>query len=265
MHTPDSDISLSLITFAYNEEEGLERQLRQWNGELSRFVADWEIVLVDDASTDRTGGIADRLSAEDPRIRVIHREKNGGVGRAIGLARRHVSKDWVFWNDIDGHFDLKDLEKVLPYLRDPDVDILVCFKHDNMGGKSSSFHWFKSRANYYLLRLLFLSGICDFQFVQFYPRLYFCQGIELEAYSSFVPPECVLKAQAISLNIRQIQLRYFSHAHHVSKTTLRTIVLSVVNIFSFWLRWRFGGGRKRTLETFQQNCRGGRPWRKSCS
>lgn len=265
MHTPDPNISLSLITFAYNEEDGLERQIAQWTQELDRFVADWEIVLVNDASTDRTRQVADALSAKDPRIRVVHKEQNGGVGRAIGTARAHVSKNWVFWNDIDGHFDLKDLEKVLPYLRDPDVDLLVCFKHDNMGGKSSSFHWFKSRANYYLLRLLFVSGIRDFQFVQFYPRQYFCQGIELEAYSSFVPPECVLKAQALELNIRQIQLRYVSHPARASKTTLQAIIISVFNIFTFWWRWRFGGGRKRTLAHYQNVFGGGKPWRKSSS
>jgi len=123
--------------------------------------------------------------------------------------------------------------------------------------------WFKSRANYYLLRLLFLSGIRDFQFVQFYPREYFCRGIELEAYSSFVPPECVLKAQTLGLNIRQIQLRYVSHPARASKTTLRTIIMSVFNIFTFWWRWRFGGGRKRTLAHFQKEFGGGRPWRKS--
>lgn len=263
MSRPNQDISLSLITFAYNEEGGLEQQLREWTQALSRFVADWEIVLVNDASTDKTGAIADRMSAEEPRIRVLHLKENGGVGRAIGVARKHVTKNWVFWNDIDGHFDLNDLEKVLPFLSDQDVDILLCFKHDNFGGKNSSFQWFKSRANYYLLRLLFLSGIRDFQFVQFYPREYFCQCIDIESYSSFVPPECVLKAQILGLNIRQIQLRYVSHPHRVTKTTMRTIFFSVINIFSFWWSWRFGGGRKRALQYFKNHCGGGKPWRKS--
>lgn len=246
MTTPaPSDPSFSLITFAFNEEDVLEKQIRTWVEIFRKYVSDFEIVLVNDCSTDRTGGIADALALEIPQLTVIHHTRNKGVGEAIRTARAHVTKDIVFWNDIEGHFDLDDLPKILPFIQDRSIDIVSCFKHDTLRSKEL-LSMLKSRVNYYLLRIIFFSNIRDFQFVQFYPRRYFQECIHLEGTASFIPPECLIKAESFGLTIRQVQLLYVSHPDRASKSmNFKTLVKSVFSIFKFWGQWYFRGGRQR--------------------
>ena len=85
-----SDPSFSLITFAFNEEDVLEKQIRIWVETFRKYVSDFEIVLVNDCSTDRTGSIADALAQEIPQLTVIHHARNKGVGEAIRTARAYV-------------------------------------------------------------------------------------------------------------------------------------------------------------------------------
>lgn len=253
--------SFSLITFAYNEEAIIESQIRRWVVQLKKFADDFEIILVNDGSTDKTGAMADRLAEEFPELRVFHHEKNMGGGHAARTARRYVTKDYVFWNDMDGHFDLDDLEKVIPLLEENDV--VVAYKQKILRTKSW-FNLLKSRVNYYLIKALFLSPIKDFQFVQFFPRRFFLDGIVLESYSSFIPAECVIKARAVGLRIAQLELHYHSHIAKVrpsKSNTFKNIALSITNIFSFWFRWYFLGGRKRALSYWYNKFVDGRPWR----
>lgn len=244
------ELSFSLITFAFNEEKLLAQQIRSWHKIFQSFQLDYEIILVNDGSTDRTKEIADELAKESKALRVIHHAENRGIGDAIQTARPFVTKKFVFWNDIDSHFDLRDLEKVMPLLREPLVDIVVAVKHDSFVKRVLSLSWIKSRANYYLIKLLFLSSIRDFQFVQFFPAKFFCTEIDLQSRSSFIPAECLIKAQRLGRRIYQIQLTYHVHNYSVraSKTnTLHTILESMRDIFSFWIYWNLGGGRGQAL------------------
>ncbi len=257
-----------MITFAYNEENWLEDRIHLWMSQFGKFVDDFEIVLVNDGSEDRTGEIADRLAREYPQLKVIHHEKNMGTGYAARTGRNNVSKYIVFWNDVDSHFNLDDLGKVIPLLQDPEIDIVVAFKHDLIKTKSM-FSWMKSRINYYLIKMLFFSlffdysPILDYQFVQFLPRRFFVDGIDLKSYSSFIPAECLIKARRIGLEIRQIQLKYHSKpAGYGTALNAKTIMTSIKNIFEFWLRWTIGGEKNRTIEHWHSAFGGEFPWRK---
>ncbi|MEW5692175.1 MAG: glycosyltransferase family 2 protein [Candidatus Hydrogenedentota bacterium] len=253
--------SFSLITFAYNEAELVEKQIMVWVEQFKKFTDDFEIILIDDGSTDATSEIVDRLEKEIPQLKVIHHPYNMGVGYAVRTARKYVTKDYVFWNDIDGHFSLADLEKVIPFLKD--YDVIVAFKHDTTKTKAY-FPWLKSRINYWLIKILFLSPIQDFQFVQFYPREFFCEGIELESYSSFIPAECMLKAQAIGLDVIQFQIHYYSHYSKIRPgkcSDFKTIKTSIRNIFSFWFKWYFLGNKKRAKEFYYKKYGASKPWR----
>lgn len=258
-----SDISISLITFAYNEEILIEGQIRKWMGKLGDRFDDFEVILVNDGSTDKTGAIADTLQKEFPALKVIHHPENRGVGHAARTGRVHVTKDYVFWNDIDEHFSLDDLDRIIPLLGRH--DIVVGYKDDHLVKGAFTFNWIKSRVNYYLIKTLFMSPINDFQFVQFYPAKFFRDCIELESYSSFIPAECLIKAKSIGLSIAQVPLFYhtrYNDARPTKCSNISTIMTSVKNIFSFWLGWYFGGARSRAHGYWKDKTNGGCPWRK---
>jgi glycosyltransferase involved in cell wall biosynthesis len=75
--------SLSFFFPAYTEEGNVEAVVRDGLSTLQRFADDIEVIVVDDGSRDRTPEIADRLAAEDSRVRVVHHPKNRGYGGAV--------------------------------------------------------------------------------------------------------------------------------------------------------------------------------------
>jgi len=201
------------------------------------------------------------MAQTNSRIKVVTHERKRGTGYAVRSAREHVTKDYVFWNDIDGHFNLDDLSVVIPLLAD--YDMVVAFKHNVLSTKLTSIHFLKSRVNYYLIKLLFNSKIKDFQFVQFIPREFFCRGMILESYSSFVPPECIIKAQALGLSIAQIKLvyQYRFRDRKTKSNTFKTIIMSITNILTFWFRWYFLNGRRDAINYFNNHLSGKHTWR----
>ena len=105
----------------YNEEENIERVTTEAVEVLERLGLDYEIILVNDGSRDRTGELADRLALANPSIRVIHHNPNRGYGAALQSGFRHAAKQWVFYTDGDGQFDISQIELLLPLAQHYDI------------------------------------------------------------------------------------------------------------------------------------------------
>jgi dolichol-phosphate mannosyltransferase len=86
----------------YNEANVIEEVVEELKREVCDHLYRTEIVLVNDASTDATAAILDRLAAADPRVRVIHAERNGGHGPALRRAFDESRGTWIFQIDSDG-------------------------------------------------------------------------------------------------------------------------------------------------------------------
>lgn len=117
----ESDQSVSLASWrgigvvlpAYNEEAVIAQTVGACVETLAIIAPDYEIIIVDDGSRDRTGAIADELAAANPRVRVIHNQPNRGYGGALIAGFDAVTKDLTFFMDSDGQFDIRDLSKLL--------------------------------------------------------------------------------------------------------------------------------------------------------
>ena len=105
-------MTLSIIIPVYDTEAYLPTCL---NSILSQNVTDYEVLLVDDGSTDRSGVICDEYAAKDNRIRVFHKE-NGGVSSARNLALDNATGEWVTFVDSDDW--IEDDYISLPYSQD---------------------------------------------------------------------------------------------------------------------------------------------------
>ncbi len=90
---------------------------------LPRFAEDFEITVIDDGSTDRTGAIADALAARDPRVRVIHHDARRGYGGAVRSGLSSARKAFIFFTDGDRQFDLAELARLVDALGGADAVI----------------------------------------------------------------------------------------------------------------------------------------------
>jgi glycosyltransferase involved in cell wall biosynthesis len=113
--------SLSAFVPAFDEEESLGAVLDALVAVLPEVADRWELVVVDDGSTDGTAAVADAVSRRHRHVRVVRHPENRGYGAALrtGLASsRHA---WVFWTDGDGQIAADELRRLVDALGDADA------------------------------------------------------------------------------------------------------------------------------------------------
>jgi len=110
--------SLSVILPAYNEEALIANTISIVMSTLSAWMRDFEVIVINDGSKDRTGEIVARLAAYDRRIRLINHPVNKGYGAALVTGFESVTKELTFFMDSDGQFDISDLVRFFPLIEE---------------------------------------------------------------------------------------------------------------------------------------------------
>ena len=113
--------SLSVFFPCINEEGNIENTVSKAEEVLKKLKLKYEIIIVDDGSTDATGEIAERLAQENPNIRVIHHPKNLGYGEALKSGFYNARYDTIVYTDGDGQFDFSEVTKFLEKIEDYDL------------------------------------------------------------------------------------------------------------------------------------------------
>jgi len=101
--------SISITIPAFNEEETIELVVKDALVAVKKLTSNFEIVLVNDGSTDKTGKIIDRLAKKNKKIRAIHHKKNKGFTGAMKTSVYSAKKEFVFLAPADGQFDFREL------------------------------------------------------------------------------------------------------------------------------------------------------------
>jgi glycosyltransferase involved in cell wall biosynthesis len=113
--------AISLFFPMFNEEANIERAVGAALDALGAAASTYEVIVVDDGSRDRTGPIADRLAATDPRVRVVHHRTNRGYGAALRSGLEAARYPLAVLADGDNQFDLRELPTLLGALDGHDI------------------------------------------------------------------------------------------------------------------------------------------------
>lgn len=111
---------ISIIVPIYNTEKYLHSCI---DSILTQTYTDFELILVNDGSTDRSGTICDEYAVKDPRIRVFHKE-NGGVTSARKLGVEEARSEWISFVDSDDELYLNSMSLLYSHIKD-DIDIII--------------------------------------------------------------------------------------------------------------------------------------------
>ncbi len=205
-------LSLSLIIPIYNEESLIYENTKRYYEELSRITTEFEILLVNDGSTDGSKKELKQIVKSYPRVRIFHHRKNLGVGEAIKTGFAHSQKEWMFVDPIDHPFEVSDIRRFIHEFKR--CDILVVVRTDHSA--NSFFRKITSIVNYYLIRILFRIPIGDYQFIQFYKRS-IIQRIWPVSTDTFVPPEMLIRASRRGFTIREVSAVFHKREKGYSK------------------------------------------------
>jgi len=141
---------ISIVYPMYNEEDNIQRAVQMAQRELGLAAAgDYQIVIVNDASTDRTGEMAQQLAARDPRIKVVHHLLNRKLGGSIRTGLANSTGDIVIYMDADIPCDLAHVHEALPKLEE--ADVVVGYRTNRREG---ALRWMYTRTYNFLVRIL---------------------------------------------------------------------------------------------------------------
>src|SRR5258708_39345485 len=190
-------MSISVIYPAYNEEQDIVSTIERSVAALIAITSDFEIIIVNDASRDKTGELADDLVRRHWQILVIHQPRNMGQGVGIITEFRAATKDLLIHNGVDYPFDLSDLKLMLPVLSN--ADIVVGVRKGRPG--YTLYRTLLSIATVRLMHLFFNVRLRDYSFVQLYSRKVW-QDIEVDARSTgFFIPEALIRAHDLGYRV----------------------------------------------------------------
>jgi glycosyltransferase involved in cell wall biosynthesis len=207
-------LSITVVFPMFNEEAYVERAVNAARDVLARTARDFEIVVVDDASTDGTGAIADTLARADPRVRVVHNAVNLKLGGALRAGYAVASKDLVFYTDADLPIDLEEVPRAVRLLEYQQADVVAAYRHDR-----TSEGWLRTVYTFaynHMIRILFGLKVRDVNFAFKLFRRSVLSKFPPKSNGSFIDAEFLLRARKAGCPIIQIGLDYFPRTRGLS-------------------------------------------------
>lgn len=122
------DLSLSVFFPCHNEVDNIGQLVERTVALLRPLVREFEVLPVNDGSTDGTQERLDELAERFPEVRAVHHEVNRGYGGAVKTGLYESKKDWIFFTDGDAQFDVGELEGFLPHAGE--YDAVVGYRMD---------------------------------------------------------------------------------------------------------------------------------------
>lgn len=226
-------LSISAVLPAYNEDAIIERTVRHVAGVLHGLVEDYEVIVTNDGSRDRTGEVLSALQREAPELhlRVVTHATNRGYGAALASGFDAASKDLIFLTDGDKQFDVAELREFLPAM-DPQTDLVI--------------GWRRNRADPPMRKLnalgwkLLVNGLfgytardVDCAFKLFRRRAW--QSLTVYARGATFSAEFLIKARRLGFRVKELPVSHYPRTAG-SPTGARpdVIVRAFVELFRLW-------------------------------
>lgn len=216
--------SISLVIPMYQEEENIEHAVATAVDALRGW--DHEIVVVDDASTDRGPGIVRRLAERDPRIRLVTHERNRKLGASLRTGFAAARGDLVLYMDADLPFDPHEIPRAVRAMEVTRADMIAGYRIDRtMEGVRRAIY---SLAYNGLIGLLFGWPHRDINFSFKLMRREVLDAIDLRAEGSLIDAELIVKAKNLGFSIQQLGLDYFPRSRGESHLAGAGIILTIL-------------------------------------
>ncbi len=225
--------ALSAFFPAYNDVGSIGKIIHTMAWLLPKVAEDYEVVVVDDGSTDGTGDLLRVLAREYPFLKVIHHGVNRGYGAALITGFANCSKELIFYTDGDGQYDVEELPLLIAAFSG-DVDMANGYKISRSDpGHRIAAGWIYK----HLMRLMFGLKIrdvdCDFRLF----RRSLLAGAPLTCDSGVICVELVRRFQERGCRIVEVPVHHYRRYHGSSQFfRFKHLRRVFVQLFTAW--WR---------------------------
>ncbi len=222
---------LSIFFPAYNDSGTIASMVIRAVQAASELTHDYEVLVVDDGSSDATAEVADELARKYSQVRVIHHERNRGYGGALQTGIRSSTKELIFYTDGDAQYDPAELALLWRSLT-PDADIVNGYKIS----RSDPLHRVViGRLYHHIVAVMFGLKMrdvdCDFRLM----RRSMFDRIDLEKTSGVICLEMMKKVQDAGFRMIEVPVHHFNRAYGKSQFfNFRRIVKTGVDVMRLW-------------------------------
>ncbi|HZF39046.1 MAG TPA: glycosyltransferase family 2 protein [Blastocatellia bacterium] len=224
---------VSVFFPAFNDEDSIGKLIHEALEMALRITNDYEVIVVNDGSSDGTAAVLNDLTSSEPRLRVIHHPRNRGYGGALRSGFESATKDLIFYTDGDGQYDVREMANLIPLMIE-DVDVVTGYKIR----RSDSRRRIVLGAIYkFLARRMFGLPIrdvdCDFRLM----RREAIQSVTLTSTSGVICTEMVYKLSRAGYRFAETPVHHYPRLHGQSQFfTLRRVARTGYDLFRLWLK-----------------------------
>ena len=217
---------LSLVFPIFDEAPNIEPLLCAARDIAQRLTPDFEIILVDDGSRDRSAEIIERICEADPRVQLLRHECNTGYGAALRSGLRFAKGELIFFSDADLQFDLSELDGLVAHA--DDFDIVAGYRAQR------SDPWPRRLlANTWgaIVRVMFGLKVKDIDCAFKLFRREVIEAIEIESIGAFVNTEILVRARALHYRVYQVPVSHRRRKHgNQSGANPRVILRAIIEL-----------------------------------
>jgi len=227
--------SISVVLPAYNEEANIVRTATMAVEVLEGIGTDYEVIVVDDGSRDRTAEVTQALAQRYPAVRLVQHGVNRGYGAALATGFASATKELVFMTDGDAQFDLTELNKLLPLI-EQGADLAIGYRaprRDPFMRRLNAHGW------NLLIRLLFghVARDVDCAFKLFRRRV--LDDVKIQSGGATFSAEFLVRAMRAGYVIREAPVKHLPRvAGRATGARLSVVLRAFGELIRFYFRLR---------------------------
>jgi glycosyltransferase involved in cell wall biosynthesis len=232
--------SISFVLPAYNEQENIEKAVRVILEVAEGLdLGDYEVIIVNDGSSDRTAEIIDGLKEENPHVRPIHHPTNLGYADALRTGFTSARCDLAFYTDSDLQFDVHEVKNLLPAIEDYDIVTgFRIYRYDPLSRLVLAW------AYNLLARTIFRLRVRDIDCAFKLFRREVFDVIKIRSKKFFVDTEILAKARFHGFRMTEIGVRHYPRAGGKSTVRPSHVLSTLRELAKIWLEIYLGIGRE---------------------
>jgi glycosyltransferase involved in cell wall biosynthesis len=218
--------SVSIVIPMFNEQENIEHAITCAIEALQRHAGDFEILVIDDASTDASAALVESIVARDPRVRLLRHQRNRRLGATLRTGFAAARMDLALYMDADLPFDPEVLGGAIRALRVTRADVIAGYRFDR-----TTEGWLRTVYSYLyntLIGLLFGWPHRDINFSFKLLRRAVLDAVELRSEGSLIDAELIVKARNLGFQIQQIGIDYFPRTRGRSTLSSPAVIVTIL-------------------------------------